>query len=298
MESVYENQINSTTDRVWNQLQTRPRGQYTTVSFYLTKKEIELLNKRNSVTINLGKSGWISPSQENARIEEIRARNISAHTEDGQENASLTLIFEHTGDSLIESNGRWYAFTHHRADRDSPLSWSTDYNVVTKGPAIQEPFTKTETILLRYLLNGNSPTGAPTDDQDLYSYPGAWADITIRKEAKPVGVKITIDSVRVTATFQYQRRSNLYRSVDLDANMGAPLIEVDTADVDGKMDGRGSFRRTYGKGTPIQLTAQDPYGSLHFKSWQQQGGVAPLSSSPRLPITMDDDRQIEAIYGP
>jgi len=260
------------------------------MAFPLTSDEVRQLNETGWVTINLGRKGLIGSTEENARIIAIGAAQIEARTNGTPPVATLRLVFEHSGLSMFETDGRRYMFNHYRSNADRPITWGSWYDVVAKGAVTQEQYAPSEVALLRYLLGSQ----APERDDILYARPGAFADIVIRKEVTPGGADVRIDNVKLAVTYEFYRSRPNQVVLDVSASDGSPKIACDTSDLDNRSDGLGTFRRTYVRGTTVTLTAQESFGTVFFKEWRE--GERAISQSSRLTVELQSYRNLRAVY--
>jgi hypothetical protein len=288
---LYYSDFHDLAAQVWGRMISRPPRLNGSAQYALTREEIAALNQDGRVIINLGEKGMIGPTEENARLLEIRVAQMQAYSSREIDAGELDLIFEHSGISTMQFDGRSYGFHHYRSSADPPITWGSDYDLVAKGEPKPENVAKSEVAMLRYLLG----TNAPADDSNLYAHAGAWADIVVRKEIKPGDIPVVIQAVTIEAKYEFNRVRE--RSVlEVSSSHGMPLVTLDIADLDEKRDGRGTFRRVYQKDVTVKLTAQDPYASLRFKEWRE--GDASLSTDPQVSVTLSSGRQLEAVYGP
>jgi hypothetical protein len=265
--------------------------------FSLSRDEIDRLNAGEPVSLNLMDMGLFRLSEENVRIVDLEVERPEVSIEGGGERrlAELDLRFEHSGISHLRQAGRVIRFCHSARGTANPIAWGARYDVVDKKIDPIKPSLASDSLLRSLLKSDTAGTIM------LYSQPAVWANITVSREvnAEP-GTAIQIKDLRLNVTYDFTRESPGVRALHVkavpeSANL-KPYFMLDQADLAGRKDGRGAFYRAYqGLPTAVQLQAQDRYGQWKFDRWTDQAGNT-LGKSPCLPVKVDEDRVLRAVY--
>lgn len=138
----------------------------------------------------------------------------------------------------------------------------------------------------------------------LYSRPGALTEIIITKEvtADP-GVVMDVNDLVLQLTYDYSQRSQRARELRVEVNDGLlPLITVSQADLDGRSDGRGTFRRSFEGARTVRLEAPATHGIWRFERWETgeagsgTGNGGAVETSRTIEVTTGADIKLRAIY--
>src|SRR5207247_557985 len=142
-------------------------------------------------------------SQENLRIADINVL-MHAHSQGGAVGnfASLELQIEHTGVSKLSSEGQTYLFRHYTQGTVNPIIWGAVYDAKSDNTFPIKPSEAAESLLRALLeLAGRSTA---SDVLLLYSRPGAWADVVLKKDVtSDNGVDLVIDNLLLEVTYDY-----------------------------------------------------------------------------------------------
>jgi len=269
------------------------------IRFDLTSDDLTALNSGGDVRLNIFERGMIAPNQENVRIVNFKVYSIKVHLE-GDQNpsfANFNLVMEHSGRSMIRSNGQIYWFDHVNNQTQSPITWGMAYDA--KRGIVDEQTPSFASNSLLYSLLGN----LANDNIMIYSRPGAWSDIRISKSDVTSGnTKMVIDSLTYELQYDFTQRPTNNRNLDVyagDVDNSAmslsPYIEISRTDKGGRDSGRGVLYRTYNSGNSVNLEAPADYGRYKFVNWTDQfGGVA--STGAKVSTNMNSDTKLRANY--
>ena len=132
----------------------------------------------------------------------------------------------------------------------------------------------------------------------LFSRPSAWGDITLAKKVHTSGgADIVIDSLVLRLQYDFTRRPNKLRNIDITTNDELlPFIACSEADVSGKTDGNGNLYRSYSMSSQqVKFTAIEQYGTYQFKNWTDRRGRV-VSEKNDLTVNRATDQFYRANY--
>ena len=285
---IYEEQLQAVTDAI---LEKYTRGEEKENSKIgqtsLWPKDVEKLNRGESVTVNLFERGMFEAQRENLRIIEVNVLDIELEeSPSGQcPTAYVTLLVDHCGVSDLQLAGQRYQFTHPGGN----IHWDTDCYV---NGFISPPETSdAQNSLLSILLGGLDP-----DKIMFYSRPAAWADLTIVRSLTQVYPcsDVKIKSVILGVKYDYKLRDADLKTVIVAAEPNGPAwglmpyFVVEKPDENGRQDGTGSFRRIYDcpSLTGVKVTAPEVHGCWEFDkwTWMTASGQTATSTNPTLTV--------------
>jgi hypothetical protein len=297
LKAVYQSELAATASTIWTKVNTGAPARTSEISFRLSPAQLQALNTKGEVTINLVEDGFISPALQNVKILDIGAGDVHATmTGPFAQLANVRFEFEHSGVSAVQTGGSRYVFRHQRSSADDPIFWATDYDAI-RNHLQQAEISPSQIATVAALLQLNPAALGADEAARLYAHPGAWANITIRRveTVVPAGVAVQLDDVTLFVRYDSERRQARTFVLDVAANDGPlPQIAVSQPDHSGHTDGQGHFIRYFDDGQVVTLTAQPTYGRYKFSHWQDSQGV-PLGQEPQLTLTLNQDRQIRAV---
>jgi hypothetical protein len=234
----------------------------------LSENELKELNESGQVRINPVERGLFGCFQENLRIVNLRTKQIDVQPDGGVygDHAILRVRIDHSGETLLCSSGNFYRFQHYKNASINPISWETVYDGIDGTLEQSKPSTAAES-LIRFLLGLQ---GVQDDERImLYSRPGAWSDLIIRKEVTTDnGIGMSVKSMRLELEYDYQTKSTDKVEVRVKDFEGlSPSVIVDPVDLNGRQDGRGGFRRVYPPSQRVTFIAVPWYGRYQFDRW-------------------------------
>ena len=110
------------------------------------------------------------------------------------------------------------------------------------------------------------------------------------------GADIVIDSLVLRLQYDFTRRPNKLRNIDITTNEGLPYIACSVEDVNGRSNGNGVLNRSYAiSNQPVTFTAIEQYGTYHFANWTDRSGKI-VSEEPSLTVTRAKDQFYTANY--
>lgn len=296
LKAIYEEQISSITEIIYEQFISNPPVSQSVTEYVFYPEEIAMLNNLGSgesVFINLFESekGIFTLGEEDIRINNITFQ-VQYHTEGGTPGPSgnIDLYLYHSGESKIHKNGEIYVFRHYNDKTTNPLKWGVK---MFASQSIQpvNPSYASQSLLLSLISSYN-----PTPDQImLFSRPSAWANIELRKFINTTtNTQFIIDNLTLEINYDFnQNLSKTFVEVRV-GEIGMPnsahrnettkqvmsLVDISKEDLGNREDGRGFILRTYQKNNTqtVNLTAEPVFGSYQFDSWSVYGKDTPKDS--------------------
>ncbi len=286
MTAAYEEELRAITEAIVTDLQEKAPEQTLPVAYTLSPTEIEQLNSPPyTLRLNLVEKGTgFSQTQENLRIFELGVKDMRASPGSGGQAADVSILVQHSGESLIEHEGETYKFNHYKTLETPPITWEAVYVGPTGEWTNSKPSAGSNS-LLESLLGQDAD-----DDLILYSRPAAWADLVVTKETLSDDVDMIVESLTIEIQYDYSRKrqgqANLeVKAMNLASEELAPSLVVRNPDRNGRGDGRGTVRRTYRAGEQVFLEAAPSYGSHAFQKWVDRQGN-PVGTSPAIAVDL------------
>jgi hypothetical protein len=132
----------------------------------------------------------------------------------------------------------------------------------------------------------------------LFSRPSAWSDVALTKKVHSSGgANVVIDSLVIKLDYDFTRRLNDIRNIDITVNEGLlPYIACSVEDISGRSNGNGRLYRSYTKSSqPVTFTAVDKYESFWFKNWTDRASNI-VSNETALTVDRLTDQFYTANY--
>jgi hypothetical protein len=242
----------------------------------LTTDEIAELNgPGGALQLNLARTGIFPPNQEDIRIVGIGFFDIQLKPPGSNYNiATYTINIQHNGSSTIADNGNLYSFYHYPSDDAHPVVWTAkvDLKHGTTNVAIPSPV---EGSLIGALVGLPDATV-----QEIFANLGADSDLQVSVQAySDTGIPIMLAGLSLDVQYEYQSVPRSESALEVLAPQGlgaglAPVIAVDTPDLQQRTSGLVPFVRQYNKSTAtsIQLTAPQSIQNMIFAGWVDQFG--------------------------
>jgi len=299
----YIEELSRITAEMFDDLNEHAPERSVPIAFGLSQDELDALNRDGFVYINMKDKNIFGRTEENLRIVDLRTDTLVVSPASGGSyggTALLRMKYEHSGVSLLSSQGNIYTFNHYRTAAVNPITWKTVYDGIS-DTLTETSISAASASLLQFLL---AEEGRSTENLMLYSRPAAWAEILITKEVTTsTGEDMAVDELRIEVEYDYfEKRTD---QSELDVRVAGDirptiLVESPAADVNGRRDGRGDFVRVFNRGQTVTLEAPSTYGTWVFDEWADASGAplktAGLSASETLQLHMDDHTMIQAIY--
>jgi hypothetical protein len=312
LKSIYDSEIREIADKVFTYYVNNYKGgQYeATVRLRLNKDEIEDLNQGKTISINLVDKGLFPAVPTNYR-EDLRLINLAvtkvvlkpANEFNQASYDYLSFRFLYPNYSRVQKNGMIYSFNHYNMHTEHPITWGTDYDIISQKYD-QITTSTASNSLLSSLFFGSKGAG----NEDLYARPAAWADLKLSMIHTTNGnLTPQLDSLTVDVSYEFQYKPEKLVNVELNTNNKwfAPTFAVNTIDNYNRKNGIGNIYRTYSKSSAVSVTATAPltYGRYTFTNWATRNGtpLAPgngidLSGGNTIKFSLAADRSFKAMY--
>jgi hypothetical protein len=313
--AVYQDLVASVAEEIFDDYNANRPELSVPIRFPLLPEEIARLNQGDVVTLNLFNEGFFLPTEENVRIYDFKVFDIATKAVGGSYGrvASVDVNIEHTGISNLKSDGAIYQFRHYNTMTENPIVWGGRYDPVNDIIDAVKPSAASDSLLCS-LLDACDDLG----NMMIYSRPSAWADLHISRVVRDsTGKGIDITSLTLELVFDFTPRNETLGRKDLDILVTTAIPEdqdsvileeaslqpyfiLDRPDFNGRQDARGRVLRIYPSSSqPLQVTAEDVYGTWAFDKWtDRMGNDLPGGpfDSPTISLAMQGDRTICAQY--
>ena len=265
--SIFRDVVSEMAEKIVTEYSTNNPEQSSSITLVISKDQLKAINAEEGITLNFHDMGIFASDEENVRIVNLEIEHLETHVE-GNVGASghMDLNITHSGISTFRKDGNLYWFDHRSRNVTSPHTWGIRYDAVTNKTTNIQP-SAASTSLIRSLIN--------TDDVMLFSRPSAWSDVALTKKVHSSGgANVVIDSLVIKLDYDFTRRLNDIRNIDITVNEGLlPYIACSVEDISGRSNGNGRLYRSYTKSSqPVTFTAVDKYESFWFKNWTDRAG--------------------------
>ena len=288
--ATFKSEISKIAEEIIDEYSVNYPEQSAPISIVIPREQLETINSDEDLVLNFQKMGVFSPDEENVRIVSLGIQHIESHV-DGTVGYSgyMDLNMTHSGISQFRKDGQVYWFDHRSRSTTSPHTWGLRYDAVSKESNTIEPSAASSSLLSSII--GNS-------DIMLFSRPAAWGDITLSKKTHTSGgADIVIDSLVLRLQYDFTRRPNKLRNIDITANDNLlPYIACSVEDVNGRCNGNGNLNRSYTMSSqPVTFTAVEQYGTNYFVNWTDRSGKV-VSDKLDLTVNRSKDQFYRANY--
>ena len=290
LKSVFRERIADMTQEIIAGYTNNSPEQSAPITLIIPKDQLNTINAEEGITLNFHEMGIFASDEENVRIVNLEIEHLETHVE-GNVGVSgyMDLNLIHSGISTFRKDGQLYWFDHRSHNTTSPHTWGMRYDAVSNRTTTIQP-SAASTSLLRSIVN--------TGDVMMFSRPSAWSDVALTKKVHSSGgADVVIDSLVIRLQYDFTRRPDNIRNIDITANEGLlPYIACSTEDVTGRKDGNGHLYRSYTKSSQtVTFTAVDRYEAFWFKNWTDRGGNI-VSTQPALTVNRQKDQFYTANY--
>lgn len=280
MKSIFDERITDMTEKILKECLAGNSEMSAPITIVIPREQLDIINADESLTLNFQEMGIFAPDEENVRIVNLNILHMDTHL-DGAVGYSgyMDLNMTHSGISQFRKDGNMYWFDHMPRTGSSHHTWGTRYDAVSGKQTEIKPSAASTSLL--YSILGSS------DNTMLFSRPSAWSDITVSKKVHTSwGADVIIDSLVIELQYDFTRRPNTIRNIDVCASDGLlPYIACSEEDINGRSDGTGHLMRSFrATGQPITYTATEKYASYYFKNWADRAGRV-YSDKPELTIS-------------
>ena len=292
--ALFREEVSGVIEDVIDDLVYNAPEQSTSISLVIPKEVLDKINANEEYNLDLYNLGVLSPDEENIRITGFDVQYMEAHTE-GNVGMSTYMDIDlvHSGISRFRKNGEIYWFNHisRKTQNPHPNTWKIRYNPISLETTAIGPSLATQSLLYS-LLNGNA------QNIMLFSRPAAWSDIFMSKKVHSSGnADIVIDSLVLSLQYDFTPRPDAIRNIDIATSDGLmAYITCSEADRNGRSNGKGSFPRSYTRGSGmVTFTAMETYGNYHFLNWTDRMENV-VTESTELTINKMTDQFYRANY--
>lgn len=274
----------------------------------LLPEELDALNSGDPLSLDFGRLGIFSESEEDLRLVNISLQDQDVDFEDveytGGRNRRTDIKVEHNGTSIISRGGKFYRFEHYNSTSINPYAWTSKYFHDSNSVTREEPDPAAES-LVRALLSTRLPEAKLDEQMLIYARPGAWATFTISKSDND-GVRTRLSKLKFRIKYaKRDLRSGVEAAIDINTALEnaasvdplLPLFVIDSPDTEGRLGGYGSFRRVYRVGGTRTVLAPLHYGRYDFIEWQAVRVHLSQSTNPRITFSVPrDGGRLTAVY--
>jgi hypothetical protein len=306
---IFEAPLKEITDGLYTRInRAEYAGTNAPGSYTLSSEDLNTLNSKGEVTINLWESGILPKYYADARLTDFQlsSTDIDVWADTLLTGAKLKVLLQHSGKSMFinHENGMHCMFDQYNSEAGkmtnslSPIGWGFSYDFNDKEVTKLTRSVSSQS-LIKHMLGDNY-----SDNHILiYSLPSAWADITIRRVVDIGTSEVTLNSTIKKLELQFNvdyediGKKNLANIVVKTNNGLTPVIQCNKADVNGLTHGRGSFTRTYPAGKSIEITAPENYGNYAFSRWllTTGGTVRPITDNT-INVSASESRLLTLEY--
>lgn len=282
LSAIFEEQLRSVVDTILDDYQSNLPKFDGKFGVEITPAQLEILNARGRLDIDLMQMGYHDFDREDIRIISIEVDEIKLANKPAKGLVNLSLTYRHEGVSRLRRAGKLYLFRSGRyrvasdgkeiedSLRDAKIYWGTDVTYRAERDNYEITHRKPDEVekwLVKHLL-GEKET---RDTSPLTSFrPSAWARLTITLSATPDRTAGKLETLVLNVRYASHNLSERLGTVFVRTSDGIePLIRVDKTDVNELADGQGSFLRTFDvTQTPrVTLHAPSRYGGRSFEGW-------------------------------
>lgn len=287
---TYKSEISKMAEEIIDDYSNNYPEQSAPITIVIPKEQLDNINADENYALNFYDMGIFAPDEENVRIVDLGIQHIETHV-DGNVGYSgyMDLNMTHSGISRFRKDGQIYWFDHRSKSTTSPHTWGLRYDAVSKESTTIQPSAASSSLLASILQNSSNIM--------LFSRPAAWGDVTLSKKVHTSGgANVIIDSLVLRLQYDFTRRPNKLRNIDITTNEGLPYIACSVADVNGRSNGNGVLNRSYAiSNQPVTFTAIEQYGTYHFLNWTDRGGKV-VSDKLDLTVNRSTDQFYRANY--
>ena len=291
LSSVFDDVVSGMIEEIMDEYSNNYPEQSAPITIVIPKEKLNVINADENYSLNFYDLGIFAPDEENVRIVDLGIQHIETHV-DGSVGYSgyMDLNMTHSGISRFRKDGQIYWFDHRSKSTTSPHTWGLRYDAVSKESTTIQPSAASSSLLASILKNNGNIM--------LFSRPAAWSEVNLSKKVHTSGgADIVIDSLVLRLQYDFTRRPNKLRNIDITANENLlPYIACSVEDVNGRSNGNGVLNRSYSfSNQPVTFTAIEQYGTYHFVNWTDQGGRV-VSDKLDLTVNRSTDQFYRANY--
>ena len=289
--SIFREAISDMAERIIDEYSANYPEQSAPITIVIPKEQLEVINADEDVILNFHKMGVFAPDEENVRIVNLGIQHIETHI-DGNVGYSgyMDLNMTHNGISKFRKDGQLYWFNHMSQTSASPHTWGIRYDAISKESTTIQPSAASSSLLASLIGTGNNIM--------LFSRPSAWSDLNLSKKVHTSnGANIVIDSLVLRLQYDFTRRPNSIRNIDIATNDDLlPYIACSDKDVSGRSNGIGNLYRSFAMNSQsVTFSAIEKYGTYRFVNWKDRYGKV-VSEKRELSVNRTKDQFYTANY--
>lgn len=289
--SIFKEEVSDMVEKIVDEYSVNYPEQSAPITIIIPKEQLAAINADEGIVLNFHEMGIFASDEENVRIVNLGIQHIGTHI-DGQVGYSgyMDLNMTHNGISQFRKDGQLYWFDHMSRTSTNPHTWGIRYDAVSNESTTIQPSAASSSLLSSIIGNGNQVM--------LFSRPSAWSDITLAKKVHTSGgADIVIDSLVLRLQYDFTRRPNVIRNIDITANEDLlPYIACSDEDINGRSNGNGNLYRSYRMSNQsVTFSAIDKYGTYHFLNWTDRSGKV-VSNKQELTVSKIKDQFYTANY--
>ena len=255
--SIFREVVSDMAEKIVDDYSVNYPEQSAPISIVIPKEQLDIINHDEGFALNFHEMGVFAPDEENVRIVDLGIQHIETHV-DGWVGYSgyMDLNMTHSGISQFRKDGKIYWFDHMSRSTTSPHTWGIRYDAVSGENTTIQPSAASSSLLASILKNSGNIM--------LFSRPSAWGDVTLSKKVHTSGgADIVIDSLVLRLQYDFTRRPNSLRNIDITASDDMlPYIVCSAEDINGRTNGNGNLYRSYRMSNqPVTFTAIEKYGT-------------------------------------
>ncbi len=275
---LYESQVRQVAQNIYDYYISNAPAQTITSTYRLQKSDLDKLNQGEAVIFNPYLKGLFNSTEENIRIINIRVLNLSDSINPGTivgNPARIDVRFEYPLVSNVRRNGGLYYFNNYNRNTNTPLSFSSRYDLNTSTITHFRPSASTTSLLMSLCADQSLPTG--NEDLLMYSRPSADADLIVtRTSLNNSGVgELYIDSLLIEITYDFNTKPSQlsYLEIFTEPRWIVPNYSVSNLDINNFQNGQGHMFRAYNNSASnVTVNVEPRIGGYRFEKWTTVGG--------------------------
>ncbi len=292
LETPFEDQMRSIVQNFVQKSNENSPDQAQNYYLTLSPEQLDELNRRKQITINLQHLGRLMTHQDNHRVADIFTDQFSVAYSGTDPDPQLNITYTHSGISRMRYKGKTYIFQHYKDADRSPMQWTTSYyqKTGTWNEAVISPQSQS---MLSFI------TGGLDKDQFYYCAPSAWADITIRLEGHRKD--FTVNQLRIGFEIFYTPKPTDKCDIYVaPLNELMPPVRVSRGSNAGLQDGAGEMFRQYQSNSgSVTFTTVSEHGDYVFSHWLLDGNpVLNKSNTSSILVSTDAGHIITPVFVP
>ena len=276
--AVFENQIKVISNEIYTNFNDGTYSEYNApITYTLTNNQLSELNSKGELKINIWNSGKIPREYVDCRITDISIadENLSIKTDTILQDASLTILMAHSGNSALinQTTGEHFMFSqyndnvaeYYNTNNLSPLGWAEKYFFYNEELIPIQRSLASQSLIKEIL------EVADNNDLMIFTRPAGWAEIKLVSSlytGEQANMNYSIENLTLRISIDY-RPTTKFSNILINTSDGLlPLITCSKPDLNGRDYGWGNFTRSFNKNDGVvTFTAPEEYGIYSFQKW-------------------------------